>query len=73
MFLGALTVPVLAATPAMAAPYTCTAQNWNGSVCQSLTPTVNCVWHNTGGTWTAVFGYRNTSPHVRHHRAGRAS
>jgi hypothetical protein len=62
LFLGALTVPVLAATPAMAAPYTCTTDNWNGSVCQSLTPSVNCVWHNVDGSWTAVFGYRNASP-----------
>jgi hypothetical protein len=59
--LGALTMPLLAAQPAMAAAYTCTTDNWNGSVCQSLTPTVNCVWHNTNGSWTAVFGYRNTS------------
>ena len=55
-------MPILAAQPAMAAPYTCTTDNWNGSVCQSLTPTVNCVWHNTDGTYTAVFGYKNTSP-----------
>jgi hypothetical protein len=59
--LSALTMPILAAQPAMAAPYTCTTDNWNGTVCQSLTPTVNCVWHNTDGSWTAVYGYRNTS------------
>jgi hypothetical protein len=52
---------VLSATPAMAAPYTCTSANWNQSVCQSLTPTVNCVWKGSGQSWTAVFGYRNTS------------
>jgi hypothetical protein len=23
---------------------------------------INCVWHDTGGNWTAVFGYQNTSP-----------
>ena len=61
MFLGALAVPVLAATPAMATSYTCTDANWHDSVCQSLTPTFNCVWHDTGGNWTAVFGYQNTS------------
>ena len=54
-------MPLLAAQPAMAASYTCTTDNWNGNVCQSLTPTVNCVWHNTNGSWTAVFGYRNAS------------
>jgi hypothetical protein len=59
--LGALTIPILAAQPAMAAPYTCTSANWNQSVCQSLTPTMNCVWHGAGNSWTAVFGYRNTS------------
>jgi hypothetical protein len=59
--LGAMTMPLLAAQPAMAAPYTCTVDNWNGAVCQSLIPTVNCVWHNTNGSWTAVYGFRNTS------------
>lgn len=56
-----MTMPILAAQPAMAAPYTCTATNWNQSVCQSLTPTLNCVWKGSGQSWTAVFGYRNTS------------
>jgi hypothetical protein len=31
-------------------------------VCQSLTPTFNCVWKAANQSWTAVFGYRNTSP-----------
>lgn len=61
MFLGTLTVPVLAATPALASSYTCTGANWNDAVCQSLTPTFNCVWHDTAGNWTAVFGYQNSS------------
>jgi hypothetical protein len=61
LFLGALTIPVLAATPALASSYTCTSANWNDPVCQSLTPTFNCVWHDTGGNWTAVFGYQNAS------------
>src|SRR2546426_6009041 len=60
MFLGALTVPVLAATPAMASPYTCAGTN--DPICQALTPTFNCVWHDTAGNWTAVFGYQNVSP-----------
>src|SRR5262249_16764292 len=30
-------------------------------VCQSLTPTLNCVWKGSNQSWTAVFGYRNTS------------
>jgi hypothetical protein len=54
-------MPILLAQPAMAAPYTCTDANWNDAVCQSLTPTFSCVWHDTGGNWTATFGYRNTS------------
>lgn len=54
-------MPILAAQPAMAASYTCSSATWNQSVCQSLTPTVTCVWHGTGNSWTAVFGYRNTS------------
>ncbi len=61
LFLGALSIPVLVATPALASSYTCTSTNWNDPVCQSLTPTFNCVWHDTGGNWTAVFGYQNTS------------
>ena len=59
MFLGALTVPVLAATPALASSYTCASAD--DPICQSLTPTFNCVWHDTAGNWTAVFGYQNTS------------
>jgi hypothetical protein len=59
MFLGALAVPVLTATPALASSYTCTSAN--DPICQSLTPTFNCVWHDTAGNWTAVFGYQNDS------------
>ncbi len=59
--LGALTIPVVAASPALASSYTCTSSNWSDPVCQSLTPTFNCVWHDTGGNWTAVFGYQNSS------------
>jgi hypothetical protein len=59
MFLGALTLPILAATPALASSYTCTSAS--DPICQSLTPTFNCVWHDTAGNWTAVFGYQNTS------------
>jgi hypothetical protein len=59
--LSAMTVPVVVATPAFASSYTCTDANWSDTVCQSLTPTFSCVWHDTGGNWTAVFGYQNTS------------
>jgi hypothetical protein len=56
-----MTVPIMATTPAFASSYTCTDANWNDAVCQSLTPTFSCVWHDTGGNWTATFGYQNTS------------
>jgi hypothetical protein len=56
-----MVAPVVAATPAFASSYTCTDANWSDAICQSLTPTFSCVWHDTGGNWTAVFGYQNTS------------
>lgn len=59
--LGSLAVPVVTASPALAASYTCTTSNYQNSICQSLTPTVNCVWNNHNGTFTAVFGYVNSS------------
>jgi hypothetical protein len=61
LVLSAMAAPVVAATPAFASSYTCTDANWSDAICQSLTPTFSCVWHDTGGNWTAVFGYQNTS------------
>lgn len=59
--LGSLAVPIVVASPALAASYTCTPSNYQNSICQSLNATVNCVWNNHNGTFTAVFGYVNTS------------
>jgi len=57
---GSLAVPVLVASPALAATIDCST-NYTTAQCQVLTPTVACVWTNANGSHTAAFGYTNTS------------
>ena len=60
VIVGSMTVPVLLASPAMAATIDCTT-NYTAAQCQVLTPTVACVFNNANGSHTAAFGYTNTS------------
>ena len=55
-----MAVPVLIASPALAATIDCST-NYRTAQCRVLTPTVACVWTNANGTHTTAFGYTNTS------------
>ena len=60
LIVGSMTVPLLFASPALAATIDCST-NYTTAQCQVLTPTVACVWTNANGSHTAAFGYTNTS------------
>ena len=60
LVVGSMTVPLLLASPALAATIDCST-NYTAAQCQVLTPTVACVFTNSNGSHTAAFGYTNTS------------
>ena len=60
LIVGSMTVPLLFASPALAATIDCST-TYTTAECQTLTPTVACVWTNSNGSHTAAFGYTNTS------------
>ena len=60
---SALSVVVAAVASADPPPVDCSTDPGNGQ-CNKLVPVLTCVWPNTNGSVTAVFGYTNSSSHA---------